>query len=513
VRGGSGERIAGLVPALAASILGVHVAVNLTSPYGFHRDEFLYLAMGQHLRVWSMDFPPLIAMLARGVRTVFGDSLTAIRLVPALVASALVLLAGMIARELGGGRAAQGLAALAMVTSPLFLRAGNLFQPTVLDQLTWTLALYTLIRLGTARSPRDEWLWWLLLGAAGGVGLLAKFSIGFLGVAMLGALLLTRLRTALLTPKPYAALLVALVIGAPSVVGQVNLHWPVLGQLHDLRTVQLERVGPSDFLLGQLFWGPAVLLAAAGLVWLLAARDTRPWRAVAWSCLLAVALLLTLHGKAYYAGPIYPALIAAGCVLLERVRRPLVKPLCAVTALVLLAGGVAGLPFGLPFLAPPAMIRYGRMMGLTNVTTTNTGEVLSLPQDYADMLGWEKLARATAEAYRALPDSERAHTAILADNYGEAGALDLFGPRLGLPPVVSPAGSYWFFGPGPRTGEPMLAVGTDSTDLAPFFRAVRRLRTVANPLGVPEERRVVIWLARGQHATLQQIWPALAGRN
>jgi hypothetical protein len=504
-------RLEPVVVGLAGLLLVVHVAVNLTSPYGFHRDEFLYLAMGQHLRVWSMDFPPLIAMLARGVRTALGDSLTAIRLVPALAASALVLMAGMIARELGGGRAAQGLAALGVVTCPLFLRAGSLFQPVVLDQLTWTLALYALARVGRARGTDDELRWWLILGIAGGIGLLAKFSVFFLGAGVLGALLLTPLRAELLTPKPWLALAAALVIGAPSVVGQVRLGWPVMGQLHDLRTVQLERVTAVDFLGEQLLWGPVVLLAIAGMSWLLAAPAARPWRAMGWSCVVAFLLLLALHGKSYYAGPVYPALIAAGCVALERVGAPVATPLRAVTAVVLVAAGAVAIPFGLPVLPPPAMIRYGEALGLRN--TTNTGEVLSLPQDYADMLGWESLARETAEVYGALPDGDRARTVIIADNYGEAGALDLFGPKRGLPPVVSPAGSYWFFGPGRLPGDVAIVVGADSADLAPFFGVVRLARTVSNPLGVPEERQVRIFVCREARKTLQQVWPALAGRN
>lgn len=506
-------RVEPVVAGLAGLLFVIHVAVNLTSPYGFQRDEFLYLAMGQHLRVWSMDFPPLIAMLARGVRTVFGDSMTAIRLVPALAASALVLMTGLIARELGGGRVAQGLAALGLVTCGLFLRTGSLFQPVVLDQLTWTLAFYALARIGRARGTDEELRWWLILGIAGGIGLLAKFSVLFLGAGVLGALLLTPLRAELLTPKPWLALAVALVIGAPSVVGQIRLGWPVMGQLHDLRSVQLERVTPITFLTEQLLWGPVVLLAIAGVVWLIAAPAARPWRALGWSCLVAFLLLLVLHGKSYYAGPIYPALIAAGCVALERVRAPVATPLRVVTVLVLLAAGAVAVPLGLPVLGPPAMIRYVSSLGLTSATTTNTGEVLALPQDYADMLGWESLVRATAGVYRGLPDADRVRAVVIADNYGEAGALDLFGPKLGLPPAVSATGSYWFFGPGRLPGDVAIVVGADSTDLAPFFGVIRLARTVSNPLGVPEEQHVPIWVCREPRRTLQQVWPALAGRN
>ena len=495
-------------------MLLLHVVVNLTTPWGFHRDELLYLAMGQHLKVWSMDFPPLIAMLGRGARFLLGDSLAAIRLAPALAASALVLVTGMIARELGGGRIAQSLAALALLTSPLFLRTGSLFQPVVLDQLTWTAGLYALARLGSARRDReDELRWWLVLGAAGGLGLLAKFSIVFLGAGVLGAILLTPFRRSLLGPGPWIALFVTFAIGAPSVVGQIRLGWPVVGQMADLRASQLERVTPTAFLTGQLLWGPVVLLGAAGAAWLLLSRAARPWRIMGWAAVVAFLVVMALHGKSYYAGPVYPALVAAGAVALEGAPARAARPLAALTALLLVSYGALTLPLGLPILTPPAMIRYGRALHLTSANTTNTGEVLPLPQDYADMLGWPELAAATATVYRELPPADRARAVVIADNYGEAGALDLFGPRLGLPPAVSATGSYWFFGPGKLPGEVAIVVGTDSTDLAPFFGEIRRARTVLNPLGVHEEMRVPIWVARRPHATLQQVWPSLAGRN
>jgi 4-amino-4-deoxy-L-arabinose transferase-like glycosyltransferase len=507
-------RLSGAATLLAALVLLLHFVVNLTTPWGFHRDELLYLAMGQHLKVWSMDFPPLIAMLGRGTRVLFGDSLAAVRLAPALAASALVLVAGMIARELGGGRLAQGLAALALVTSPLFLRTGSLFQPVVLDQLAWTVGLYALVRLGTAhRDGDDELPWWLVVGAAGGFGLLAKFSIVFLGAGVLGAILLTSFRRSLLAPGPWIALLLTFAIGAPSVAGQVRLGWPVVAQMADLRSSQLERVTAGAFLSGQILWGPIVLLALAGAGWLLFAPAARPWRIAGWAAVLTFIMVMALHGKSYYAGPVYPALIAAGAVALERAPARAARPLAAVAALLLVAYGAVTLPLGVPMLAPPAMIRYGRALHLTAANTTNTGEVLPLPQDYADMLGWPELARATAQVYHALPPADRARAVVLADNYGEAGALDLFGPRLGLPPTVSPTGSYWFFGPGRLPGEVTIVVGADSSDLVPFFREFHRARTVLNPLGVHEEMRVPIWVARSPHATLQQVWPSLAGRN
>jgi 4-amino-4-deoxy-L-arabinose transferase-like glycosyltransferase len=457
-----------------------------------------------------MDFPPAIALIAEAVRATLGDSLLAIRLVPALAGTALVILAALVARELGGGRWAQALAALGVLASPLFLRSANLFQPVVLDQLAWTVALYALVRLCREDRPR----WWLLLGAALGAGLLTKFSATFIGLALLLALLATGRRAWLRTPWPWLAALLALAIGSPSVVGQLRLDFPVLGQMADLRQVQLERVTPLDVLAGQLLWGPATLIGAAGLVGLLADRRLRAFRVVGWTCLWVFVILMALHGKAYYAGPVYPALIGAGGVMLERVRGARLGP-------VLRWGGAAALlltmavllPIGVPILPPAAMARYARAIGASSALRTNTGEMERLPQDYADMLGWEEQVRAVARVYRSLPAPDRARTVLVGANYGEAAALDFFGPRYGLPAVVSPTGSYWFFGPGTKPGDVVVTIGAGREDLVPLFDSVEVGGRVTSPWSVAEERDLTIYVARGPHRTLQELWPSLAGRN
>ena len=499
-----------LVVGLAALSLGMHLVTAAITPYGIHRDEFLYMAMGEHLRLWRMDFPPGIAIVSRLARGILGDGLLAIRLFPALAGAALVVLAGLIAREMGGGRTAQLLAALAILLNPLFVRAAALFQPVVFDQLAWTVALYALARLGREERPR----WWLVLGAAGGVGLLFKFSIGFIGLGVLAALLLTPLRRSLLTRWPYAALGLALLIGSPAVVGQVRLGFPVVGQVGDLQQTQLERVGPGEFLMGHVLYGPATLLGLAGLVALLAWRPLRPYRAVGVAALTAVALLLVLRGKPYYAGPIYPALVAAGAVLVGAgASRPVRTLVRGGTAAALVVYGVLVLPLGLPIIAPPAMARYAAALGVTEATETNSGEVLELPQDYADMLGWEEQVRMVAAVHSALTPEQQGRAVIVAGNYGEAGAIDYYGPRLGLPRAVSPVGSYWFFGPGDRRGDLVIAVGIPRDSLLPVFDSVRTVAVSRQRWVVPEEREVPIHLAFGIRAALQEIWPSLEGRN
>lgn len=501
---------AGMVVALAGIKLTLHLVVNLTTPYGFHRDELLYLAMGKHLRLWSMDFPPAIALLAEFTRFFFGDSLTAVRLPPALLGAGLVVLAALLARELGGGRAAQGLAAFAVLVCPLFLRSANLFQPVVLDQVAWTLALFALVRL--CRGSGSEW--WLALGVALGVGLLSKFSIGFIGIALAVGIAASPLRAALLTPWPWGALGIALLIGSPSLVGQFRLGFPVVGQMADLQATQLVRVSPADYVLGQLLWGPVVLLAWSGGAGLLLAERLRPFRAVGWTCLAAFVLLLLLQGKSYYIGPVYPMLFAAGGLLLEGLGDgPLAEALHWGTVAVLFAFGIVILPLGVPILQPRVMAGYAAALGATPALRTNTGELEALPQDFADMLGWREQVAAVSRAYHDLPPGERHQAVIVAANYGQAGAVDFFGPGYDLPDPVSPAGSYWFFGPGRKRGDVVVTLGVSREGLEPLFDSVRTADVVTHPWAVAEERRVPVLVGRGARRSLQELWPSLAARD
>ena len=501
---------AGVVLLLVGLKLVLVVGTNAVTPYGVHRDELLYLAMGRHLDLWRMDFPPAIALVAEASRAAFGDWLPGIRSAPALLGALLVALAAVLARALGGGLFAQGLAALAVLANTLFLRSSVLFQPVVIDQAAWAVGSFTLVML----SKREDRKWWLLLGVAMGFGLLSKFSIVVFGAAAAAGILLSPLRRGLLTPWPWVALAVALGIGSPSIIGQYRLDWPLMSQMADLRQEQLTRVTPAGFALSQLMLGPTSVLALAGLVGLLLAPALAPFRAVGWTALASWVLLVALQGKAYYYGGMYPVLYAAGAVLLGRTTAPVLGPMLRWgTVLLVILWGAALLPLGLPVLPPARMSAYVAQLGLTRSLRTNTGEYERLPQDYADMLGWEQQVQAVARVYDSLPSDERADAVLVAGNYGEAGAIDFYGARYGLPGAVSPVGSYWFFGPGEKPGRVLVTIGVPPEALLEYFAEATQVATVGHPYAVAEERGVPIVVAKGPKRTLQEIWPELAGRH
>lgn len=510
-----------MIAALAAAKFALHMIVLAVTPYGLQRDSFLYFAMSDHLRLWRMDFPPFIAIMGNLQTALFGHTLAAARVFPAIEGTIILVIAALIARELGGGRFAQGLAALPMLTAGIFLRPANLFQPVVLDQLWWTLALYALLRVGRADANNDARAtrnWWLAVGVAMGFGLLTKFSILFIGLAVLCAIVATRLRRWLATPWPWTAAGIALAIGSPSIVGQIALRFPVVGQMRDLQAGQLVHVSWLGFVLGQpsntglISW----LLALAGAIALLSWKRFAPYRAAGWACVLVFLLLMFLHGKAYYVGPIYPTLIAAGAVWLTtaRVQRwpsiPGVFRWSVVTLIVI--EGLIGLPISLPILPPPRTAEYIVRIGAEDALGTNWGGHDLLPQDFADQLGWQQQVSTVARVYHALSPEDQQQTVIGTDNYGEAGAAEFYGKQYGLPNVVCGCGSYWYFGPGIRPGNVLIDIGTDSAKLASIYGQVRRAARIRSPWSVQYERDVLVWIARDPRITLQAAWPNIQGK-
>ena len=496
----------GLLLTFVVIKLLAHFLTSLLTPYEIHRDEFLYLGMGKHLQFWGFDFPPAIAVLAKVSRALFGDTLFGVRFFPALAGAGILMLTGMLTRELGGGRFAQGLAMSALLLCALFLRPASLFQPVVFDQLLWTLGFFVLIKLAQSSEKR----WWVWLGVAGGLGLLTKFSIGFFAFGVFVGLLLSPQRAVLRTRWLYVAALIALVLGSASLVGQIRLDFPVVMHMRELQRYQLQRVSYADFVIGQaMMLGPVILLPAAGLAFLLAARSMRPYRAVGWACAAAFVLLLLLHGKAYYIGPIYPVLFAAGAAALGALPRRTARLANSVVLLFIVIWGAIGLPFGLPLVPPAQMARYAAAVGIKGAVMTNQGRILSLPQDYADMLGWEGQVAAVAQVYQSLSPDQQAEAVLIGRNYGQAGALDFYGPRHGLPPRVLLPNNNLLWPPPARPADIAVTVGFSTNDLSRFFRSVRLGAVYDDPWRVPEERNVPICVAEKLNGDIHEAWPTL----
>jgi hypothetical protein len=256
------------------------------------------------------------------------------------------------------------------------------------------------------------------------------------------------------------------------------------------------------------------VLALIGIAALSFGRRWRDYRVVGWTCAAAFATLLLLHGKSYYIGPIYPVLLGAGAVVLERIRVPVWGAIVRWGVVAMMAAYlVVLLPMGLPILSPQAMERYLERLGMQEAATTNVGDLERIPQDFADMLNWREQVAEVARVYHSLPDADRERAVILASNYGEAGAIDFYGPRFGIPKSISVVGTYWFFGPGELPGEVIVLHGFSEEEVEEFCGSLDAAGSVTHPFAVAEERDLVIRVCREPRQTLQELWPSMQGIN
>jgi hypothetical protein len=479
--------------------------------YGYFRDELYYLANGAHLGFGYVEHPPLIGLIAWAVTSSIGTSLFAVRLLPALAAGATVSLSGVLARELGGGRFAQAVACISTMAAPCYLGLFGVFTMNAFDVLFWAVCFVILARIFRTGDERS----WILFGVAAGVGLENKISILFLGFGLLVGLLLTRHRPMLTRGRVYLGGAIAALIFLPHVVWQWATGWPVLEFIRNATANKNVSFAPLTFLAQQVLQaGPLsmpIWIAGLGIL-LLSRRETR-FRPLGWIYLAVLAVMLLTNAKPHYLAPAYTMLFAAGSVAWERTAaRWGGAPLRAALISILVLGGIVAAPMAKGILSEDNFIRYQAVLGV-KVAAEERHTMGRLPQFFADMHGWPELASTVGTIYRSLPETDRTSACIFARNYGEAGALELFGPREGLPTIISGHNSYYLWGPRGCTGEVLIVIGDNRARLEQLFQSVEPTGATRCTDCMPYENDRPIWVARGIRQRLAAVWPQVKAYN
>ena len=489
---------------LAAFKLLLHFSTN--GNYGYFRDELYYLACGEHLDWGYVDQPPLIAAIAQGTRLLLGDTLFALRLFPALAGAALVYLTGLMVRELGGGRFAVTLAAVSIIVLPVYLYMHTVLTMNAFEPLFWMLCAYLAMRIFKGASEKL----WLLFGVVAGIGLLNKHSMLLFGVSFVIGLALTPYRRYLLSKWLWLGGLVALVIFLPNLIWEARHDWATFEVLRNADRNQNLHISPLGFLVGQiLIVHPLSFpLWLAGLYFYLFSPAGKEFRPLGWTYLFLFTLLVILKGKIYYLAPAYPMLLAAGAVALEDfIERHGWYWLKPATLILLATTGALLAPSVLPVLPVEAYLRYASLVPLAESAHTEKNRWGKMPQHFADMFGWEEMTATVARTYNTLTPEERAKCAIFADNYGEAGAVDFFGAKYGLPKAISGHQNYFLWGPRDYTGEIMITMSSDLEDLQPLFETVEPAGVFRNEFVMPYENNSTIYICRRMKVPLKQFWP------
>jgi len=487
---------------LPAATLALHLATY--AGYGYFRDELYYLANGEHLGFGYVEHPPLIGLIAWFVRQTIGDSLLAIRLLPAAAAAATVWMTMGIAREMGGERVAQALAGLSAMLAPSFLGLFGVFTMNAFDLVFWAALWWIAARY--LRTGRERL--WLAFGLVAGLGLENKISVLFLGFGLVAGLLLGRRWDTFRSRWIWLGGAVAALLFLPHLLWQIANGWPTLEFMRNAVAEKNVALDPAAFFGAQAINTFGTLpVWIAGLGYLLLVRAARPFRPLAWAFLAVAGIMLTTNAKSYYLVPAFVALFAAGGVALERLgATSLAATIRAVVMVSVVAGGIAAAPIAKAILPEDTYVRYAEALGVAPPQEERQS-LGRLPQMFADMHGWRELAEAVAVVHRSLPSDERARACVFAHNYGQAGAIDLFGPPLGLPKAISGHNSYFLWGPRDCTGEVVIIIGGTRDDHASDFASFELGTTFTCIDCMPYENSKAIWIARGLKVPMSTAWP------
>ncbi len=483
--------------------------------YGYFRDELYFIACSKHLAWGYVDQPPLVA-LAAWLAAGAGYSPLALRALPILAGALTVYLAVKLASELGGGRFAQWLCGAATLLMPAYLLLGNTLTTSSFEPLFWTLAILIAVRIGRASRVEAPPLW-AALGVVAALGTYAKYSM-LLPLAGMGAgLLATPERHVLRSPYPLFAAALAVLLLSPNIAWQAAHGWAFIEVLRGdaahrpalASGLALEYrawfANLGAFAAEQLLYAnpAAVPIWLAGLIApfrLVALRDVR-FISIAYAVVFAIAV--AFGAKGYYIVGFYAALLAIGAVAIERAAAYV---RAASFAFVLIVG-IAAVPLSLPVLPVDGLIAYVKLLGLTGRGGTPPRLIQPL---FAEEFGWQRLARDVAAVYDSLPPELRARTAIYADTYGDAGAIDFYGPGYGLPPAISSQNNYYLWGTHGYDGGSVIAIGATRIDLLRrYYRSVVLVRTSTEPYKWIVEGPAPIYLCRDPVAPLSVIWPHL----
>jgi hypothetical protein len=466
---------------LAIALFNIAVRLLIYDNLEYHRDELLYLSLGQHPDFGYATVPPLIGWISWLLQHLFSNSLFAIRLFASLLGGVMIFLVASIARELGATRYGAILAATGLMVSGFFMRTFFLFHPVHLEIFLWTLCLLMIIKY--INTGRDSFL--IYFGIAAGFALLNKYLAGLLFLGLLIIIPFTRYRNIFTNRHFWIGLIAGALIFLPNLIWQALNGFPVFNHISELYNTQLVHMNAGLFLTEQLFL-PFVgsIFTVAGLIFLLASREVSRFRFLGFLALFVVVALLLMKGKSYYTLGIMPILIAAGSSAFDRWFRNRILRIAFPLTVILMA--IPGAPAGLPVWDKDGMVSYFNVLdekyGIDLGRRFEDGSFHSLPQDYADMIGWKELTALTDSAYRMIEDKKAAF--IYAENYGQAGAVTIIGRNYGLPEAVSFHESfrYWFPPEFPVEIKSLVYINHElGEDIAILFADIRLIGKISDP--------------------------------
>lgn len=457
---------------IALATLIVHLIIG--GRYGFHRDELATLEDARHLAWGFPAYPPVTLFFGRISLILFGTSISGFRFFAHLAQATAVVLTGLMAREMGGRRGAQLLAAVAAV--PFALGGGFLMMYVAFDCLAWVLVAYFIVRLLRTEDPR----WWVAIGASIGLGMLTKWTMGFFVLSIVAGVLFTDARRSLKSKWLWIGVALSILVFLPNLLWQAQHNFISLDFLSHIHARDVRQGRTAYFLPQQLeLMGFRFPLAVAGLFFCLVSPASKRFRMIGWMFAVTLLLFIVAKGRWYYMGPAYPMLYAAGAVWGEQWLATL-QPARAMTIrwvvwVVLVVEIIQTIAFWMP--VAPLNSRWW--------TISN-----AVQGDFREEIGWPELVQEVAKIRDSLTPEERTHLGIIGTNYGEAGAINFYGPQYGLPRAISGVNSFWQRGYGDPPPQTVIVIGLSQKYMDESFQSCRLAGHTWNPYNIKNEETV-----------------------
>jgi hypothetical protein len=464
--------------------------------------------MSDHLGLGYLEVPPLPAFILAIVRFFLGTSLFSLHIVPAILGSIVIVITSLIVKKLGGNLYALVLTLVCVVLAPIYVGHDSVFTYDTFDQLFWTLSIYYVVMLITTQEKK----YWVYFGISAGFGLLSKITMLYLGLGILLAFILTKDRKKIFNKQFVFAGVIAFIIASPFIIWQIQNGFPIIEYLTNY-TDKVEKLNPIKFMIMQIVvTNPiAAITWIIGLFYFLFNKAGKKFRVIGLIYVIIASIFMLQQTKYYLLTPFYPVLFAGGAICISNfLTSRKINWLKPVYILLVTLIGLMFMPFVRPVLPPETYIQVTNKMGISSSTgNAENKQTGALPQQFADMFGWEELTQKVSTVYNSLTPEEKLNTCILAENYGEAGAIHFYRNKYNLPDVISGHNIFYFWGQGNNTGKNMIIIGlsdNDKKELEKYFEDVKIVGRGTNKYAMPYENQCPIFLCKNIKVDLKDVW-------
>lgn len=516
---------------LATFITGiVFIIIQLAAGlnYPLFRDELYYIDCANHPAFGYVDHPPLSIFILIVWKTFFSDSQLSTRMIPAAAGALLIIITSLITKEFGGSRKAQIFSSLSVSSSLYFLATGGFYSMNVFDSVFWALLFLILIKIinrdnnseianpepemnksSVLRAKYTSHSGWLLFGIIAGLGLMNKISVGYLGLAILAAIILTKNRVWLKSKNIWLGGLIAGVIFSPYIIWNMFNDYATIEFIQNAAHYKIAALPPFDFMKEQVLLTnplnfPVWLVGLAALLF----GSLKKYRVIGLTYIIILVILIAMGAKPYYPAAFYTVLLSAGAIYITNLvfKSRFGKSVIIICSIMLVISTAMLSPFVIPVLPPGDAANYIKKLGIMPSSGERSAQP-DLPQILADRFGWEELAQKTAKIYNSLPEDEKKYTAVFCENYGEAGAINYYGEKYGwLPRAISGHNSNWLWGYGTDSINTLIIINSDIGDLKELFNEVTEAGKTGSPFVMPFENNRPIFIVHGPKIPMNEIW-------